>query len=124
VSSNVNGLRWQWHDVRSFHLHALGWYFSQRAASRSKSAHLAVISDELNHASIIDGIRLCRDKRFRYRNNDMLDLEAQLQLADAAAARFKLIATDGVFSMDSIIANLQGKVARRRGQFPDHEVFK
>ncbi len=68
----------------------------------------AVISDELNHASIIDGIRLCRAKRFRYRNNDMVDLEAQLQAADAGGARFKLIATDGVFSMDGIIANLQG----------------
>ena len=68
----------------------------------------AVISDELNHASIIDGIRLCRAQRFRYRNNDMADLEAQVQAADAAGARFKLIATDGVFSMDGIIANLQG----------------
>jgi glycine C-acetyltransferase len=68
----------------------------------------AVISDELNHASIIDGIRLCRAKRFRYRNNDMADLEAQLQAADAGGARFKLIATDGVFSMDGIIANLRG----------------
>ena len=68
----------------------------------------AVISDELNHASIIDGIRLCKAQRFRYRNNDMADLEAQLQAADAAGARFKLIATDGVFSMDGIIANLQG----------------
>ncbi len=68
----------------------------------------AVISDELNHASIIDGVRLCKAKRFRYRNNDMVDLEAQLQAADAAGARFKLIATDGVFSMDGIIANLPG----------------
>ena len=68
----------------------------------------AVISDELNHASIIDGVRLCKARRFRYRNNDMTDLEAQLQAADAAGARFKLIATDGVFSMDGIIANLQG----------------
>ena len=67
----------------------------------------AVISDELNHASIIDGIRLCRAKRFRYRNNDMSDLEAQLQAADAAGARFKLIATDGVFSMDGIIADIR-----------------
>jgi len=66
----------------------------------------AVISDELNHASIIDGIRLCRAKRFRYRNNDMADLEAQLQAADAAGARFKLITTDGVFSMDGYIARL------------------
>ncbi len=66
----------------------------------------AVISDELNHDSIIDGVRLCKAKRFRYRNNDMADLEAQLQAADAAGARFKLIATDGVFSMDGIIANL------------------
>lgn len=68
----------------------------------------AIISDELNHASIIDGVRLCKAKRFRYRNNDMQDLEAQLQAADAAGARFKLIATDGVFSMDGIIANLRG----------------
>ena len=67
----------------------------------------AVISDALNHASIIDGIRLCKAKRFRYRNNDMADLETQLQAADAAGARFKLIATDGVFSMDGIIADLK-----------------
>lgn len=66
----------------------------------------AVISDALNHASIIDGIRLCKAKRFRYQNNDMADLEAQLKAADAAGARFKMIATDGVFSMDGIIANL------------------
>ncbi len=68
----------------------------------------AVISDELNHASIIDGIRLCKAKRYRYRNNDMADLEIKLQEADAAGARIKLIATDGVFSMDGIIANLKG----------------
>ena len=68
----------------------------------------AVISDELNHASIIDGVRLCKAKRFRYKNNNMEDLEAQLQAADAAGARIKLIATDGVFSMDGIIANLAG----------------
>src|SRR5205823_8581809 len=66
----------------------------------------AVISDELNHASIVDGIRLCKAKRFRYRNNDMADLEARLGEADSAGARFKLIATDGVFSMDGIVANL------------------
>ena len=66
----------------------------------------AVISDELNHASIIDGIRLCRAQRYRYRNNDMADLEAQLQAADKADARFKLITTDGVFSMDGYIARL------------------
>ncbi|HVQ07912.1 MAG TPA: glycine C-acetyltransferase [Allosphingosinicella sp.] len=66
----------------------------------------AVISDELNHASIIDGVRLCKAKRYRYRNADMADLEAQLQAADAAGARFKLIATDGVFSMDGYIAPL------------------
>jgi glycine C-acetyltransferase len=66
----------------------------------------AVISDALNHASIIDGIRLCKAKRYRYANNDMADLEAQLVAADAAGARFKLIATDGVFSMDGIIADL------------------
>ena len=66
----------------------------------------AVISDELNHASIVDGIRLCKAKRFRYRNNDMADLEARLSEADSAGARFKLIATDGVFSMDGIVANL------------------
>lgn len=67
----------------------------------------AIISDELNHASIIDGVRLCKARRFRYRNNDMADLESQLQAADAAGARFKLIATDGVFSMDGIIADLK-----------------
>lgn len=64
----------------------------------------AVISDSLNHASIIDGIRLCKAKRFRYANNDMQDLEAQLKAAEGA--RVKLIATDGVFSMDGFIANL------------------
>jgi glycine C-acetyltransferase len=66
----------------------------------------AVISDALNHASIIDGVRLCKAKRYRYKNNDMADLEAQLQQADADGARHKLIATDGVFSMDGYIANL------------------
>jgi glycine C-acetyltransferase len=71
------------------------------------TAEDAVISDELNHASIIDGIRLCKAQRHRYRNNDMADLEAKLQAADAAKARFKLIATDGVFSMDGYIANMQ-----------------
>lgn len=68
----------------------------------------AVISDELNHASIIDGIRLSKAKRYRYRNNDMGDLEAQLKQADADGTRIKLIATDGVFSMDGIIADLKG----------------
>ncbi len=68
----------------------------------------AVISDVLNHASIIDGVRLCKAKRYRYRNNDLLDLEAQLQAADQAGARFKLISTDGVFSMDGSIAKLDG----------------
>ena len=66
----------------------------------------AVISDELNHASIIDGVRLCKAQRYRYKNNDMNDLEAQLKAADAAGARFKLISTDGVFSMDGVIASL------------------
>ena len=66
----------------------------------------AVISDALNHASIIDGIRLCKAKRFRYAHNDMADLEAQLKAADAAGARFKLVFTDGAFSMDGTIAQL------------------
>lgn len=66
----------------------------------------AIISDELNHASIIDGVRLSKARRLRYKNNDLADLEARLKEADAAGARFKLIATDGVFSMDGIIANL------------------
>ncbi|OIN09552.1 glycine C-acetyltransferase [Oceanisphaera psychrotolerans] len=66
----------------------------------------AIISDALNHASIIDGVRLCKAKRYRYANNDMAELEARLQQADADGARFKLIATDGVFSMDGVIANL------------------
>lgn len=68
----------------------------------------AIISDELNHASIIDGIRLCKAQRYRYKNNNLEDLEAKLKEADAAKARFKMIATDGVFSMDGYIANLQG----------------
>lgn len=71
------------------------------------TAEDAVISDELNHASIIDGVRLCKAKRFRYKNNDMADLRAKLEEADAAGARIKLIATDGVFSMDGIIADLK-----------------
>src|SRR5437667_7263968 len=64
----------------------------------------AIISDELNHASIIDGIRLCKAQRFRYLNNNMEDLERKLQ--EAASARFRMIATDGVFSMDGYISNL------------------
>ena len=67
----------------------------------------AVISDELNHASIIDGIRLCKAQRDRYKNSDMADLEAKLREADDAKARFKLIVTDGVFSMDGFIAPLR-----------------
>jgi glycine C-acetyltransferase len=70
------------------------------------TAEDAVISDSLNHASIIDGVRLCKAKRFRYANNDMEDLEAKLKEADEAGARFKLITTDGVFSMDGIICQL------------------
>src|SRR5712675_694686 len=66
----------------------------------------AIISDELNHASIIDGVRLCKAERFRYLNNNMDDLEQKLK--EAANARFKMIATDGVFSMDGYIANLPG----------------
>jgi len=66
----------------------------------------AIISDALNHASIIDGVRLCKAKRFRYANCDMKDLEAQLQAADQAGARHKIIVTDGVFSMDGIVAPL------------------
>lgn len=66
----------------------------------------AIISDSLNHASIIDGVRLCKAKRFRYENSDMADLEAKLKEADAAGARFKIIVTDGVFSMDGLVAPL------------------
>ena len=65
-----------------------------------------IISDELNHASIIDGVRLCKAARFRYKNNDMADLEKQLQDATAAGHRFKLIVTDGVFSMDGYVAQM------------------
>ena len=68
----------------------------------------AVISDELNHASIIDGVRLCKAKRWRYKNNNMEDLRRCLEEAKAAGCKVKLIATDGVFSMDGYIANLQG----------------
>ena len=66
----------------------------------------AIISDSLNHASIIDGVRLCKAQRYRYANNDMADLEAQLKAADAAGARTKLIVTDGVFSMDGYVAQM------------------
>ena len=66
----------------------------------------AIISDSLNHASIIDGVRLCKAMRYRYSNNDMADLEKQLQAANEAGARFKLIVTDGVFSMDGYVAQL------------------
>lgn len=66
----------------------------------------AIISDELNHASIIDGVRLCKAMRYRYKNNNMEDLEAQLKAAQEAGARFKLIVTDGVFSMDGYVAQL------------------
>lgn len=67
----------------------------------------AIISDALNHASIIDGVRLCKAKRYRYANNDMQELEARLKEAREAGARHVLIATDGVFSMDGVIANLK-----------------
>lgn len=77
----------------------------------------AVISDALNHASIIDGVRLCKASRYRYANCDMRDLEAQLQQADRDGSRFKLITTDGVFSMDGTIAPLDEicKLAERYG---------
>lgn len=68
----------------------------------------AIISDELNHASIIDGVRLSKAKKYRYKNNDMTSLEEQLIQAEKDGAKIKLIATDGVFSMDGIIANLKG----------------
>jgi len=69
-------------------------------------ADSAIISDELNHASIIDGVRLCKAKRYRYKNNDMADLEKQLIQADKDGVKFKLVVTDGVFSMDGIIAQV------------------
>ncbi len=68
----------------------------------------AIISDELNHASIIDGVRLCKAARYRYKNNDMKDLEDQLKAAADKNHRFRIIVTDGVFSMDGIVANLKG----------------
>jgi glycine C-acetyltransferase len=68
----------------------------------------AIISDSLNHASIIDGVRLCKAARYRYANNDMVDLEAQLKAASEKKHRFKIIVTDGVFSMDGIVADLKG----------------
>ena len=66
----------------------------------------AIISDSLNHASIIDGVRLCKAARYRYQNNDMEDLETQLKAANSNGARFKIIVTDGVFSMDGLVAPL------------------
>ncbi|MGB6036764.1 MAG: glycine C-acetyltransferase [Cryomorphaceae bacterium] len=68
----------------------------------------AIISDSLNHASIIDGVRLCKAARYRYANNDMADLEEQLKAANESGARFKIIVTDGVFSMDGVVANMKG----------------
>ena len=73
----------------------------------------AIISDALNHASIIDGVRLCKAKRYRFANSDMDELEARLKEADADGARFKLIATDGVFSMDGYVAKLDGDLRPR-----------
>src|SRR5690606_24367586 len=70
------------------------------------TAEDAIISDSLNHASIIDGVRLCKAMRYRYQNNDMDDLEKQLQQANKDQARFKIIVTDGVFSMDGLVAPL------------------
>jgi glycine C-acetyltransferase len=70
------------------------------------TAEDAIISDSLNHASIIDGVRLCKAKRFRYANNDMDDLEVQLKAANDAGSRFKIIVTDGVFSMDGYVAEI------------------
>lgn len=72
------------------------------------TAEDAIISDELNHASIIDGVRLCKAARYRYKNNNMQDLEAQLIAASEKNHRFKIIVTDGVFSMDGIVADLKG----------------
>jgi glycine C-acetyltransferase len=83
------------------------------------SAEDAIISDALNHASIIDGIRLCKAKRFRFANSDMDELETRLKEADADGARFKLIATDGIFSMDGYVAKLKEicDLAERYGAF-------
>ncbi|MCP4881572.1 MAG: glycine C-acetyltransferase [Gammaproteobacteria bacterium] len=83
----------------------------------------AVISDELNHASIIDGVRLCKAARYRYKNNDMQDLEAQLKQAKAAGARRILITTDGVFSMDGTLAQLDVicDLADRYGAMVHHD---
>ncbi|NND77344.1 MAG: glycine C-acetyltransferase [Flavobacteriales bacterium] len=72
------------------------------------TAEDAIISDSLNHASIIDGVRLCKAARYRYNNNDMLDLETKLKEANDAGHRFKIIVTDGVFSMDGVVADLKG----------------
>ena len=74
----------------------------------------AIISDSLNHASIIDGVRLCKAKRYRYANNDMVDLEAKLKQAREDGARHIMIATDGVFSMDGTICDLEGVVALKK----------
>jgi len=79
----------------------------------------AIISDALNHASIIDGVRLCKAKRYRFANSDMTELETRLQEAEADGARFKLVATDGVFSMDGYVAKLKDicDLAERHGAF-------
>ncbi len=92
---------------RRYHPLLLLFRCQRRSFETLFGAEDAIISDALNHASIIDGVRLCKAKRYRYANNDMAELEAQLKQADADGARFKLIATDGVFSMDGVIADLK-----------------
>ena len=86
-------------------LYASCWDANEGLFEPLFGAEDAIISDELNHASIIDGVRLCKAQRYRYKNNDMADLEAKLK--EASGARHKIIATDGVFSMDGTIANLK-----------------
>ena len=83
-----------------------GYHANMGILPAVSDAQTLILADKLVHASIIDGVRLCKAQRFRYKNNDMADLEEQLKAADGA--RFKLIATDGVFSMDGYIANLKG----------------
>ena len=97
------------HKIANFLGHGRLPYCTPPASTQTEAcsrpcwaAEDAVISDELNHASIIDGVRLCKAKRYRYKNNDMEDLRAQLQDAKDSGCKIKLIATDGVFSMDGL----------------------
>jgi glycine C-acetyltransferase len=107
-SDNINSLIHQFLSLEDTILYAAAFDANGGVFEPLFTEQDAIISDELNHASIIDGVRLCKAARYRYKNNNMADLEAQLIEASKKSHRFKIIVTDGVFSMDGIVANLKG----------------